>query len=157
MAHLGASATRYDAPMCPAMVKEKTDPSENEAPPATGSDARRSLISGGAFALGNATQRVFVFLLLPLMTAALSPAEYGRLGLLVTIQGGVTVALSAGMETGVFRHYFSLEGDPVAQRRFIASAWKSLTIAASSLAAAIAILLILLVPASAVFRPEEAI
>jgi O-antigen/teichoic acid export membrane protein len=137
-------------------VKQETGTSGTAAPPAVGSDARRSLISGGAFALGNAAQRVFVFLLLPLMTAVLSPAEYGRLGLLVTIQGGVTVALSAGMETGVFRHYFYLEGDPAAQRRFVASAWRSLIIAASGLAAILAILLILLVPSSAVFRPGEA-
>jgi O-antigen/teichoic acid export membrane protein len=139
-----------------ATVKQETDTSGNDVPPVVGSDARRSLISGGAFALGNATQRVFVFLLLPLMTAALSPAEYGRLGLLVTIQGGVTVALSAGMETGVFRHYFYLEGDSVAQRRFVASAWRSLIIAAAGLAAVLAMLLILLVPSSAVFRPGEA-
>jgi O-antigen/teichoic acid export membrane protein len=118
--------------------------------------AGRALVSGGAFALGNAAQRVFAFLLLPVYTAVLSPAEYGRLGLLITIQGGLTVALSAGMETGVFRRYFYLEGDPVAQRRFVASAWKALTIAAPSLAAIVATLLILLVPASAVFRPDEA-
>jgi O-antigen/teichoic acid export membrane protein len=118
--------------------------------------ARRSLVSGGAFALGNAAQRVFVFLLLPVMTAALSPSEYGRLGLLVTIQGGVTVALSAGMETGVFRHYFYLEGDKSAQRRFIASAWRALAIGATSLAVIVGGLLILLVPATPVFRPDEA-
>jgi O-antigen/teichoic acid export membrane protein len=118
--------------------------------------ARRSLVSGGAFALGNAAQRIFAFLLLPVYTAVLAPSEYGRLGLLVTIQGGLTVALSAGMETGVFRRYFYLEGDPTAQRRFISSAWKSLAIAAPSLAAFVALPLVLLVPASAVFRPDEA-
>src|ERR1700690_3065299 len=115
-----------------------------------------SLVSGGAFALGNAAHRVFVFLLLPVMTAALSPAEYGRLGLLVTIQGGVTVALSAGMETGVFRHYFYLEGDSSAQRRFVASAWKALAIGANSLAVVVGFLLLLLVPATPVFCPGAA-
>jgi O-antigen/teichoic acid export membrane protein len=117
---------------------------------------RRSLVSGGAFALGNAAQRVFVFLLLPIYTAVLSPGEYGRLGLLITIQAGVTVALSAGMETGVFRRYFRLEGDPHAQRRFVASAWKSLAIAAPSIALIVSLPLVMLVPDSSVFRPEEA-
>jgi O-antigen/teichoic acid export membrane protein len=139
-----------------ATVKQETDPSANRAPSDAGSGARRSLVSGSAFALGNAVQRVFVFLLLPLMTAALSPAEYGRLGLLVTIQGGVTVALSAGMETGVFRHYFYLEGDASGQRRFVASAWRSLAIGATVFALIVAIVLVLLVPTSAVFRPDEA-
>jgi O-antigen/teichoic acid export membrane protein len=120
------------------------------------SGTRRSLVSGGAFALGNAAQRVLAFLLIPVFTAVLHPAEYGRLGLLITIQGGVTVALSAGMETGVFRRYFYLEGDPKAQRRFVASAWKSLMVAAPSLAGVVALVLVLLVPSSAVFRPAEA-
>jgi O-antigen/teichoic acid export membrane protein len=120
------------------------------------SRTRRSLVSGGAFALGNAAQRVFAFLLLPVYTSVLSPAEYGRLGLLITIQGGVSVALSAGMETGVFRRYFYLEGDPRAQRRFVASAWKFLTISAPVLAAIIAALLALVIPAGAIFRPEQA-
>ncbi len=86
----------------------------------------------------------------------LSPAEYGRLGLLITIQGGVNVALSTGMETGVFRRYFYLEGSPTAQRRFIASAWKSLLVAAPCVAAVVAGLLVLLVLTSATFRPDEA-
>lgn len=116
----------------------------------------RSLVGGGAFALGNAAQRVFAFLLLPVFTAVLSPAEYGRLGLLITIQGGLTVALSAGMETGVFRRYFYLEGDRDAQRRFIASAWQSLAGAAPILAAVIAGLIVIFVPTSAIFIPSEA-
>jgi O-antigen/teichoic acid export membrane protein len=132
------------------------DISEGGTSATTASDTRRSLVSGGAFALGNAAQRVFAFLLLPLYTAALSPAEFGRLGLLITIQAGVTVALSAGMETGVFRHYFHLEGNSSAQQRFVTSAWKSLLIAAPAVAAIVAMLLVLLAPSSAVFRPKEA-
>jgi O-antigen/teichoic acid export membrane protein len=127
-------------------------PSAQTARPGAG----RSLVSGGAFALGNAAQRIFAFLLLPVYTAVLSPAEYGRLGLLVTVQGGLTVALSAGMETGVFRRYFHLEGDRTAQRRFVASAWSSLTVAAPGLAAVIAAVLLVLVHSSAVFRTDEA-
>ncbi len=128
----------------------------NSTPTAVESGTRGSLISGSAFALGNAAQRLFAFLLLPLYTAALSPAEFGRLGLLITIQGGVSVALSAGMETGVFRHYFHLEGDSPAQRRFVTSAWKSLIMGAPTVAALVVMLLVLLVPTSAVFHPEEA-
>jgi O-antigen/teichoic acid export membrane protein len=124
--------------------------------PVAESGTSRSLVSGGAFALGNVAQRVFAFLLLPVYTAALSPSQYGRLGLLVTVQGGVNIALSTGMETGVFRRYFYLEGDQSAQRRFIASAWKSLLVASPCLAAIISALLLLLVPTTAVFRPQEA-
>jgi O-antigen/teichoic acid export membrane protein len=129
--------------------------SGNDTPLAVRASTRRSLVSGGAFALGNAAQRIFAFLLLPAYTAVLSPAEFGRLGLLITIQAGLSVALSAGMETGVFRHYFYLEGDPLAQRRFVMSAWKSLIVAAPALALIVAVLLVSLAPASAVFRPDE--
>jgi O-antigen/teichoic acid export membrane protein len=106
--------------------------------------------------LANAAQRTFVFLLLPIYTAVLSPAEYGRLGLLITIQSGISVALAGGMEAGVFRHFFHLEGNPEAQRRFVASAWQSLMIGAPSVAAVVAGLLVLFVPTSTVFRPNEA-
>ena len=132
------------------------DANGSSTPKAAVSGTGSSLVSGSAFALGNAAQRLFAFLLLPLYTAALSPAEFGRLGLLITIQGGVSVALSAGMETGVFRHYFHLEGDALAQRRFVTSAWKSLIVGAPVVAAFVVMLLVLLVPTSAVFRPGEA-
>jgi O-antigen/teichoic acid export membrane protein len=134
------------------VVADHKETAQSFAPSGT----RRSLVSGGAFAVGNAAQRVFAFLLLPIYTVVLTPAEYGRLGLLITIQGGVSVALSAGMETGVFRHYFYLEGEPLAQRRFVLSAWKSLIAAAPALAAIVTLLLVLLIPASTVFRPAEA-
>ncbi len=132
------------------------DAAGSASAPHVRSRAQRSLVSGGAFAVGNAAQRVFAFLLLPAYTAVLSPGEYGRLGLLITIQGGLNVALSTGMEVAVFRHYFSLEGQTQAQQRFIASAWKSLIVAAPCIAVAVASLMILVIPSSAVFRPEEA-
>ncbi|MGN6372924.1 MAG: lipopolysaccharide biosynthesis protein [Solirubrobacteraceae bacterium] len=116
---------------------------------------RRSLLSGGTYALANAGQRALVFILLPVYTAVMSAAEYGRLGLLLTIQTGAAVILTGGMDNGVMRHFFQLEGDRPAQRRFILTAWRFLTWAAVGLSALVAVGLVLFAPTTAAFRPEE--
>lgn len=108
------------------------------------------------FAAASVAQRAIAFLLLPVYTAALTPAEYGRLGLLITIQGGMSILLAAGMEAAVLRQFFQLGDDPGAQRRFVMSIWRVMLWSAPTIAAVVALLLLELAPASDVFRPGEA-
>jgi O-antigen/teichoic acid export membrane protein len=116
---------------------------------------RRSLISGSTYALANAAQRALVFLLLPLYTTVLSSAEYGRLGLLLTLQTGAVVVLTAGMDNGVIREYFQREGDPQAQRQFILTSWNFLIWSSLGIAGLVAVVLIAFSPSSPVFHPAE--
>jgi O-antigen/teichoic acid export membrane protein len=127
------------------------------SPPQSGRRAsvQRSLLSGGTYALANAAQGALAFLLLPLYTTVLSSSEYGRLGLLLTLQAGAVVVFSAGMENGVIRQFFQIEGDPIAQRRFVITAWNFLALASLGLAAVVALLLLAFAPSTPVFVPAE--
>jgi O-antigen/teichoic acid export membrane protein len=129
-------------------------------PPAVASikppDMSRSLLSGGTYVVANVAQRALAFVLLPIYATVLSPSEYGRLGLLIAIQAGATVALSAGMEAGVLRQYFRCAGDSPAQVRLVASAWRLLLGGAVLLSAVATILLVAFVPDGATLRPSEA-
>jgi O-antigen/teichoic acid export membrane protein len=119
--------------------------------------AGRSLLSGATFALANAAQRTLTFILLPLYTAVLSPAEYGRLGLLLTVQSGASVAFAAGMEIAILRGFFLRESDVVAQRRFVLSTWKFIFILTPILALGASVAVVALTSPSSVFRPNEAV
>jgi O-antigen/teichoic acid export membrane protein len=116
---------------------------------------QRSLLSGSTYALTNAAQRALAFILLPLYTAVLSSAEYGRLGLLLTLQTGAVVVLTAGMDNGVIRQYFQYDGDPAAQRRFVLTSWNFLIWSSIGLALVVAALLIAFAPSGPVFQPVQ--
>jgi O-antigen/teichoic acid export membrane protein len=120
-----------------------------------GGNVQRSLLSGGTYALANAAQRALAFILLPLYTTVLSSSEYGRLGLLLTLQAGTVVIFSAGMENGMIRQFFQLEGDPTAQRRFVITTWNFLAVASLGLAAVVALLLFAFIPSTPAFNPSE--
>lgn len=66
------------------------------------------------------------FLLLPLYTRALSPAEYGRLSVIGSVMGMTTILLTFGLEASTFRIYFELAKDAERQRSLIDSIWRFL-------------------------------
>jgi O-antigen/teichoic acid export membrane protein len=120
-----------------------------------GPGIQRSLVSGGTYALASAGQRALAFVLLPLYTTVLSSSEYGRLGLLLTLQTGAAVVFTLGMDNGLIRQYFQLEGNRPGQRRLIITAWNFLGLAALGLALVIGGLLFALAPSTPAFRPAE--
>lgn len=61
------------------------------------------------------------FLLLPLFASALTPSQYGRLGLLVTIGALTAVVASLGLDLAVFRGHFNLLDDVIQRNRQIGS------------------------------------
>lgn len=88
--------------------------SSDEDPAVGGKSSAR-----GAFAyLAVASlQRGVAFLTLPLFAAALTPAEFGRITVLLSVFGLAAVVLPAGLETAVFRGAFGNDPAPVRERR----------------------------------------
>lgn len=70
------------------------------------------------------------FLLLPLYTRALSPSEYGRLSVLVSIISFMTIMLGFGLESSTFRIYFEFADRPERQAALINTIWRFLAFAA---------------------------
>ena len=72
--------------------------------PTGGWRAPSQLIRGTAtYTIGAILQRSVTFLLLPLFTRILSPAEFGQVGILTTLASAASVLASFGLETAVFR------------------------------------------------------
>lgn len=88
--------------------------------------ATRGLRNAGVYALAAAIQRALTFLLLPLYTHALTPAEYGRLSVVLTITTAASILFSLGLDYGLFRAFFRLASDPTHQREFVESVWSFL-------------------------------
>ena len=92
---LRAVRLRPDQP--PRSGPDRTPP--NPPPPLSGAPkTSRSLLSAATYAGASAGQRALALLLLPLYTAALSTAEYGRLSILLAVVSGAIVVLSAGFD-----------------------------------------------------------
>lgn len=73
------------------------------------------------FGLGSVGSSLVAFLLLPVFTAYLTPAQYGTLALL-TLAGALgAVLLRMGLSTSIFRHYYG-SGNAQEERRVIGTA-----------------------------------
>lgn len=72
-----------------------------------------------AYLLTSTVQRGVSFVLLPVFALVLSPSEFGQIGIIGTIAGGVAALLGLGLETSVFRTLVQLRGRPVETRRFL--------------------------------------
>jgi O-antigen/teichoic acid export membrane protein len=100
------------------------------------SDARplpvrtRSFLGSGVVYAGTmAAQRAVTFLLLPIFTRVLAPAQYGRLSIALSANAVAVVVFAFGMELAIFRGVVHLADDPGARNRFIRSIWTFLLIA----------------------------
>src|SRR4051794_13467825 len=80
-----------------------------------------SLRSAMVYSAALAVQRAIGFVLLPLYTRALAPAEYGALGVLLSIATLAVFVFSVGLDTAIFRNYFRLAADPDRQQRYVDS------------------------------------
>jgi O-antigen/teichoic acid export membrane protein len=88
----------------------------------------RSLQSAVVFGLGNGLQRMVAFLLLPLYTRALTPAQYGALSVLLAVSSAAGIVFAFGQDMGLFRSFFQYADDPDLQRRFLGSVWRFLIV-----------------------------
>ena len=119
--------------------------------PALGSGIRNSVV----FAAAAALQRGLIFLLLPVYTRALAPAEYGRLSVLLAIAAAAILVFSCGMDTAFFRTYFALRSDPDGQRRFVTTAWVFLLVVPPAAAALVALAAAPLLDGNEVIPPGD--
>jgi O-antigen/teichoic acid export membrane protein len=76
-----------------------------------------------------AAQRAVTFLLLPVFTRVLAPAQYGRLSIALSANAVAAVIFAFGMELAIFRNVVHLADDPPARNRFIRSTWTFLLVA----------------------------
>ena len=72
------------------------------------------------------------FLMLPLYTRALTPADYGRLTLVTSIGAMVTTVLMFGLDSPIIRLFFELAEKPERQDALIQSLWRFLITASSA-------------------------
>ena len=101
----------------------------------------RSLTGSAVYAFGFAVQRAIGIVMLPLYTRAISPPEYGALGVMLSVYVALGVLFGAGLEASVVRDYFQLRSQPERRQRLMDSIWRFLVVyplAASLLLAAIA-------------------
>lgn len=119
--------------------KVETPDSAELSDPTQSVQDERPLSSATAYALGYGVQRIVGFVMLPIYTRVISPAEYGVLSVLVSVATGAGVIFAAGLDLAIYRTYFELEDDPERQDHFIHSIWRFLvifpTISAFALAA----------------------
>jgi O-antigen/teichoic acid export membrane protein len=73
---------------------------------------RRALRGTAAYTSASVVQRSIGFALLPLYARVLTPAEYGQLGIIVTISAAAGAVLGLGLETAVFRSLIALTDRP---------------------------------------------
>jgi len=72
-----------------------------------------------AYTAAAVIQRGIGFVLLPVYARVLTPADYGQIGVLMTIAAAVATVLSFGLETAIFRGYVRLADRPQELRRFV--------------------------------------
>ena len=89
----------------------------------------RSLKSACVFGIGMALQRGVAFLLLPLYTRALTPAEYGTLSVLLAATAAASILFGCGLDMGLFRSFFLYADDARRKRDFLGSIWRFLIVA----------------------------
>ena len=116
---------------------------------------RSTLWSGGIFVLTNTVPRAIGFLLLPLYTHVLSPADYGQLSVALTVAALAVVIFSFGLEAAIFRNVFQFADDAVKRQRFILSTWTFLLFAPLAMALVVSVALGPLLAANKVLTGER--
>ena len=79
------------------------------------------------FGVGSGLQRGVAFLLLPVYTRALTPAEYGTLSVLLAVTSAAAIVFAFGLDMGLFRSFFLHAEDR--RRVFVGSVWRLLVVA----------------------------
>lgn len=105
-------------------------------------ERRARVLSGtAAYAAAAVAQRAIGFVLLPAYTRVLTPAEYGQIGVLMTLAAAAATVLSFGLETAVFRTCVRLRSRPADLASFVSTVG-GFAIAAPLVGAAVGTLLV---------------
>lgn len=92
-----------------------------------------------SYAAVSLVARGLPLLLLPIYTRALTPAEYGELGVLIALWIGLGFVFALGQEAALFRQLFRVGKDSEERRQFLQTAATLLTVVPLSAAAILAV------------------
>lgn len=123
--------------------------------PTSATTVRGNLRAASVYATATALRGAIGFLLLPLYTRVFTPAEYGRLAIILAITSAATIAFSFGLDFALFRNFFRLSSDKSAQRRLVNSLWMFLIVAPLGVALAVIVVVAPQLPSTAIIQPEE--
>jgi O-antigen/teichoic acid export membrane protein len=71
------------------------------------------------YTIGEVLRSSLSFLLLPIYTRLLSPADYAILGVMSPVFSLLSITLALGMPAALLRFYFDYKGDEAMLRRYI--------------------------------------
>lgn len=108
----------------------------NSAPTEVGS---RIATGTSAFLVAGLLQQGLVFALLPFLTRAVTPAEFGRITVATTAAGLAAIVMGLGLEAPVFRLWFARAEQPAVRNRYLATARTLLGISSISIAMVLAL------------------
>lgn len=106
----------------------------------------RLLRSSAVYTLGNAGQRLIQFLLLPLFTRAMSPDEYGHLGVALTVTLVLNLVFTFGADAAIIRLWFRLADDAERRDRALGTLGAFIVLVPTCLAVPACVLLLVLDP-----------
>lgn len=124
------------------------------APAATVSSSR-GLRNAGIYAVATSLHGALGFLLLPFYTRALTPSEYGRLAVILTITTAAGYVFSFGLDLALFRGFFQLAADPAGQRRLVNSLWTFVIVASFGAGITISASVAPWLPSRGIVRPLD--
>jgi O-antigen/teichoic acid export membrane protein len=110
---------------------------------------------GAVFAGMTALGRAIMFLLLPVFTTVLTPAEYGQLSILLSIYAVAIIIFALGTDIAVFRTSVHLEDDPEASARYVSHVWTFLILAPLAMAAAASLIAAPFLAGSSLISPGD--
>jgi len=114
----------------PVSTTSPRSPSQDKSP------GKATLLrSGAAYTLASAIPRAVGFLLLPIFTRILSPADYGQLSVALSVTAVASILFALGFEVAVFRGLFQLEGDAEGRSALVRNLWTFLIPAPLAMAA----------------------
>lgn len=143
-------------------TSEPRTPTSDPTRPRSGTTAEASDVNDGLLAaltyMGAGTlPRLLSFVLLPLMTSFVSPAEYGELSVAFAISAAVVLGLGFGLDVAVIRNYFQFADDSQRRDRYIGSVWLFLLVVPLAVATALSAAVVPLLADSRVLRPSSAV
>jgi O-antigen/teichoic acid export membrane protein len=94
---------------------------------------------GVVFAGMTAAGRAVIFLLLPIFTRVLTPAEYGQLSILLSIFAVAIIVFACGTDLTIFRSIVQLEDEPGKLSELVAQVWTFLILAPILIAAIVSL------------------
>jgi len=96
------------------------------------SELKKILGRSGIYSIGSVFDRGIVFLLLPIYTRYLTPADYGIMSFIGAITGVLAIIYPLGLTSSITRLYYS-ESNEIARRRTLGTIWLTIFITALGL------------------------